>query len=267
MGIIIFACPHCTVKLKVSDSKAGNTVNCPKCTRPLVIPSPEVPETIRKEKIVGQTVESISTKVESGVSRIISNFINEQQNPAQVIEIFSKVSELLTKEERITYIAVQEKPVINVAPDAVVLTNRRFIVYHPKLLGRVDMEDFIWRDLVDVRLKEGIMGATILLQTVQGRTITLSYLPKPQARKIYATAQEMEERVREERRLREIEEKRAAAGGVVIQQGVSPNIQGNTNATGEDPVQKLKQLKEMLDATLITQGEYESKRQAILSRM
>jgi hypothetical protein len=35
----------------------------------------------------------------------------------------------------------------------------------------------------------------------------------------------------------------------------------------EDPVAKLKQLKDMLDADLISAGEYEAKRQGILSRM
>jgi hypothetical protein len=120
--------------------------------------------------------------------------------------------------------------------------------------------------LKDARLKEGIMGSTINLQTVSGKVITVDYLPKPQARKVYSTAQEMEERVREERRLREMEETRAAAGGVVIQGGMTPGYGNPTSAT-EDPVQKLKQLKDMMDAALITQGEYEAKRQAILSRM
>ena len=46
-------------------------------------------------------------------------------------------------------------------------------------------------------------------------------------------------------------------------QGGSPGGQ----STPDDPVQKLKQLKEMADAGLISAGEYEAKRQAILARM
>lgn len=266
MGDIKFACPHCKVHLEVDEEAAGQTVECPECKRPLIIPTPRPPDPPPRQKVAGQTVERLSQKVETGVSELIRNFVNDEQDPAQVQAIFTKVSQILTKEERITYISVQSKPLVNVAPDAVVLTNRRFIVYRPKLLGRVDFEDYIWRDLADVRLKEGIMGATIVLQSTNGRKVEMDYLPKPQARRIYSIAQEMEERVREERRLREMEEKRAAAGGVVIQGGM-PTMQGPAAPSGEDPVQKLKQLKDMLDAALITQGEYEAKRQAILSRM
>ncbi len=265
MADITFECPHCKQSLSVEEGGAGMTVNCPSCNRPLIIPSGAETVTARK-KVVGSSIENVTGKVESGIAGAISTFISEQQDPAQVADVFSKVTGILTKEERITYISIQNKPVVNVQPDAVVLTNRRFIVYRPKLFGRVDFEDYIWRDLQDARLKEGIMGATITLQTTSGKMVSVDYLPKPQARKVYSTAQEMEERVREERRLREMEETRAAAGGVVIQGGMTPGF-GAPTSSAEDPVQKLKQLKEMVDAGLITQGEYEAKRQAILSRM
>ena len=260
------ACPHCKHSMEVDAGADGQTFQCSQCNRPLVIPPGTSPIESAREKIVGQSLERLSDKVEEGVSSVIHAFISEQQDPAQVQEIYSKISQLLTKEETISYISIQNKPIINVRPDAIVLTNRRVIVYHSKLFGRVDFEDFIWRDLVDVRLTEGMLGATIHLETTHGKTVSLDYLPKPQARKVYATAQEMEERVREERRLRGMEETRAAAGGVIIQGGI-PTAQGGQSVTTEDPVQKLKQLKDMLDAGLITQGEYEGKRQAILSRM
>jgi DNA-directed RNA polymerase subunit RPC12/RpoP len=266
MADIKFSCPHCGAHLEVDEQAAGMTVDCPHCNRSLVIPSPRPPDLPARPKVVGETIERLSDKVDAGAADVIKAFVSEQQEPAQVQVIFAKVSQVLTKEERIAYIAVQSKPVINVTPDAVVLTNRRFIVYRPKVLGRVDFEDYIWRDLADVRLKEGILGATITLQTLCGQKVEMDYLPKPQARRVYAIAQEMEERVREERRLRDMEEKRAAAGGVIIQ-GALPMPPGSPVGAAEDPVQKLKQLKDMLEAGLITQGEYEAKRQVILSRM
>lgn len=77
--------------------------------------------------------------------------------------------------------------------------------------------------------------------------------------------QEQEERTAEERRQREIEEKRAAAGGVVI--NTPQGFQGGSSSTPQgDSIAAMKQLKDMLDAGLITQGEYESKRQSILSK-
>lgn len=193
-------------------------------------------------------------------------FLNEEQDPSVVQQVFTKVTQILTREEEILYIAVQNKPVVNIAPDCVVLTNRRFIIYRPRMLGRVTFEDYIWRDLRDAQLKEGVMGATLALHTVKGKRISLDYLPKAQARRLYAVAQEMEEKVREERRVRHMEEQRAAAGGVVIHGGV-PQAQGAGFGAQDGPVQKLKQLKEMTDAGLITEAEYEAKKAEILSRM
>ena len=85
-------------------------------------------------------------------------------------------------------------------------------------------------------------------------------LVKEQARRLYAIAQEMEENVREELRMREMEEKRAAAGGIVVQGATS-------QSAGEDPMQALSKLKQLADAGLITTDEYEAKKKEILARL
>ena len=112
------------------------------------------------------------------------------------------------------------------------------------------------------------MGATLEIRTVAGRVFSIEYLPKAQARRLYAIAQEMEEEVREERRNRVIEEKRAAAGGVIFQgQMPAAAAQGTTESAMDDPMQKLKMLKQMSDEGLITADEFEKKKADILSRM
>ncbi len=123
-------------------------------------------------------------------------------------------------------------------------------------------------DLDDAHIKEGLMGATLEIRTVAGRVFSIEYLPKAQARRLYAIAQEMEEEVREERRNRVIEEKRAAAGGVIFQ-GQLPvaATQGTTESAADDPMQKLKMLKQMNDEGLITAEEFEKKKADILSRI
>ena len=103
------------------------------------------------------------------------------------------------------------------------------------------------------------------MRTVAGRSVKVDHLPKAQARRLYSFSQEMEERVREERRARELEDKRAAAGGVVVS-GVPPGASPPA-AQAANPVQRLKALKEMYDAGLITASEYEGKRAEIISKM
>ena len=91
-------------------------------------------------------------------------------------------------------------------------------------------------------------------------------IPKAQARKLYRFAQEMEETKREERRQRDLEEKRAIAGG-----GITINTQSApapaAAAPTEDPMEKLTKLKSMLDMGILTQEEFDAKKADILSKM
>jgi hypothetical protein len=125
------------------------------------------------------------------ISGAINKFANEEQDPSVVEQVHSKVSEILTDGEEIRYIAVQKKLVMNVSPECVVLTNKRFIIYKPKMLGRVEFEDYLWRDLHDAHVKEGMRSATLTMETVKGHHIAVDSLPKSQARKLYTLAQGM----------------------------------------------------------------------------
>lgn len=192
----------------------------------------------------------------------VERLVQDGQALRTVQKVYEKISQLLTRGEELRYIAVQQKPVLNVLPMCLVLTTRRFIVYKPAWMGQARFEDYIWRDLRDVQLREDVVGATLTLQTVDERTLAVPYLPKTQARRAYAIAQEMEEAMLEERRRREMEEKRAAAGGIYLPGAELPGA-----AIREDPVEVLKQLKQMLDAGLITPAEYDAKKQEVLLRL
>jgi hypothetical protein len=196
----------------------------------------------------------------------LSKFLNEEQDPEIVKQVHQKVSEILTPGEEILYIAVQNKPLINFSPDSIILTSKRFIVYRPQILGQVSFEDYIWRDLRDARLNEGMLGATLSMDSVRGTTLSVDYLPKSQARRLYAIAQDKEEHVLDERRVREMEEARAKAGGVVIHGGGIGQAQ-SIPAPQNDPAEKLQQLKSLLDAKLITKKEYDSKRAEVIANM
>jgi len=195
-------------------------------------------------------------------AQLLRSLTNDEQDPEIVGPLLERVQQVLTTSEQVQYVAVQKRPVVSLAPDCVVLTNRRFMVYRPTLLKQVAFEDYVWRDLVDARLQENLVGATLTFQTTGGKVIQINFLPKVQARRAYAFCQEMEERVREERRARELEDKRAASGSVVVSGAPPAGI-----ATQPDPVQRLKSLKEMMEMGLISAGEYEAKRAEILSKM
>jgi len=191
----------------------------------------------------------------------------EKQDQAIVEQVATRVKAILTRDEEIIYIAVQAKPILNICPDCVVLTNNRLILYHAKLLGRVDFEDYLWLNLADARLEENIIGSTLSFTLAGGRTISMDYLPKDQARRLYQFAQENEQAVFEVRRQRRMEEDRARAGGVNIQNNIVPSGQAAPPSPTGDPMAALRKLKDMLDAGLISAEDFESKKREVLSRL
>lgn len=199
----------------------------------------------------------------------IAYLLTEDQNPEQTQKVFAAVQPLLMQGERIEYIGIEDKVLaMDIRPESVVLTNRRFLLYSPKLLGGATFQDYIWRDLGDCKLVENMLRATLTFRTSAGKLITIENIPKRQARRIYAFAQQRELEALEERRSRELEEKRAAAGGIYLDPARGSAMQTASSAAGaQDPMAALGRLKELLQAGLITQDDFDKKKAEILSRM
>lgn len=198
----------------------------------------------------------------------IKKFLNESQDPKTVEKVLEKINELLTRDEKVEYVAVQKKPAVNLSPDSIALTNKRIIFCRPKNFGlSMNFQDFLWKEIDDCHMKEGILGATFSVKILKGGgVVSLDYLPKAQARLLYRYAQEREEEMDEYRRQRELENSRASAGGgIVINSPNSDNQQKQEK--NDDPVANLKTLKELLTNDLISQEEFEAKKAEILSKM
>jgi len=201
-------------------------------------------------------------------SSVPPHLTTEGQDSQLIAKMVPRISEYLTSDELLCYVAVQKRPVVNIAPDCIVLTSKRFMFYRMSVLGRVQFEDFVWRELSDAKITEGILGATFSIRTASGVVLSMDYVPKSQARKVYRFAQEQEEAMLEVRRARAMEEKRAAAGGVIVQgpqfQTLAPTL---ASQPGSSPMAKLQELKSMLDAGLISLDDFELKKASILSQM
>ena len=120
----------------------------------------------------------------------IKKFLNEEQDPKAIEKISSKLDDLLMKNEEVGYIGVQKKPV-TVFPDSIVLTNKRIIICKPKNLGfSMDFVDYNWDSISHTFVNESILGSEFSFTTKTDLTISIDYLPKIQARKIYTFAKE-----------------------------------------------------------------------------
>jgi len=195
------------------------------------------------------------------------------QDVALVRSIEERVRAVLTSQETIQYIAVQEKPLVNIAPDGIVVTERRLIFYRPKLLGRFEFQDYLWFDLHNAHFKQNLLGATFWAQHVSGQTITMDYLPKGAAEFLYRIAQEREEQARLRRHNLQMETMRAGATNVNVQTNVPATQPAPTPvsaiavASGDDLMKRLETLKSMLDKGLITPDDFERRKQEILAQL
>jgi hypothetical protein len=158
-------------------------------------------------------------------------------------------------------------------------TSGRFISLNRRLLGGYESADIRWQDLRETRISAGILAADLTLVAQSSsdlnigsevnRVWTFEGLNKDQAQAMYRICQQHDQVWREKRRVRELEELRAKSGGVQISGGAGYANSGAANsgaAAGEsEPARRLRQAREMLEAKLISDSEFESIKAKIVS--
>ncbi|MFH6992113.1 PH domain-containing protein [Flavobacterium sp. FlaQc-48] len=229
-------------------------------------------------------------------------FLNEEQDPKAIEKITSKLNDLLMKNEEIGYIAVQKKPAITVFPDSIILTNKRIIMCKPKNLGlSMDFTDYTWDDITSTFVKENILGSEFSFGTTTDLTISIDYIPKTQARKIYTYAKEQLDLLKNpvvnqapvepaqtieaeddlEEEVEEVETEEVTNYAEILPattpyETYEPIQQPTPASTGdrklselskEELFDKLQNYKKLLDNGLIMQGEYDVYKKEILSYM
>jgi hypothetical protein len=150
------------------------------------------------------------------------------------------------------------------------VTSGRFIALTPKLLGGFDIVDLRWQDI-----QQGVFSANFTISSsgvsdLAGGSTTLRRLvcqgfQKKTAQHIYRLAQGHEQSWREKRRVRELEQMRASSGGVHISTPAGIPTNPPIAHHSEDPVERLKKAKEMLDANLITDSEFQAMKARIIN--
>src|SRR5262249_17269852 len=106
---------------------------------------------------------------------------------------------------------------------AVGATSGRVIVIQRNLFGGYTPIDFRWQDLRESEVKVGAFGATLILSAYRSNDLASNEGPagqvivpglrKKEAQDVYRVCQTQAQAWREKRRIRELEETRARAGG------------------------------------------------------
>jgi hypothetical protein len=128
----------------------------------------------------------------------IDKFLQDGQDPKIVEKIHGKILDMLTHGEAINYIALQKKPAVTLLPDSISITNRRIFLSEFTRLGlATNFEIFSWQDIKDIAFKEEIFGSKVTVIPFTGENLTIDYIPKVQARKLYQLIKEALENAQE----------------------------------------------------------------------
>lgn len=238
----------------------------------------------------------------------MEQFAQDGQDIKIIEKLITKVQDMLTPGEKIDYIAVQKKPAVTILPDSITISNKRiFMCEFTKLGLATDFEIFGWQDIKDIAFKEEIFGSKVTVIPFTGENLSIDYIPKVQARKLYQyikaalenykkaeLAAEKEKIVIASSNPRDVVVEKAeivlptpapapvatqtpttpppapAAQPIVSAPVVPPTAPVAAPAVEEEDDEitlKLKKLKTLFDKQLITQDEYEQKKREVLSSL
>lgn len=221
----------------------------------------------------------------------IKKFLNEEQDPKAIEKVTSKLQDIIMKNEEVGYIAVQKKPALTVLPDSIVLTNKRIIICQPKNLGlSMHFIDYTWDEVDGAFVKENILGSEFTFVTKTDLQVTIDYIPKIQARKIYTYAKEQMDFLKNTNATTVSEPDKAVEPEIIEAVATEevthfaeimplnivsdssfvtePELENSSVGLSQDELfAKLQNYKKLLDNGLILQGEYDVFKKEILSQM
>jgi hypothetical protein len=196
-----------------------------------------------------------------------------------------QVQTLLVEGESLRAVALQHRLyALTHRRNVAAATSARFVFMRRPLLGGYQPLDVRWQDLRDARLEVGMFSATVtitysanLSDTAAGegetQVLKASGLTRSEAEALYRVCQAEEQAWREKRRVRSMEEMRAAAGGVQIATGIYPTggrepaLERLPPRIAEDPADRLAQARKMLADGLITDAEFEAIKARIVAAL
>jgi hypothetical protein len=174
------------------------------------------------------------------------------------------------------------------------VTNKRIIICQPKNLGlSMNFTDFTWDEIEGTFVKENILGSEFSFSTKTQIQVSIDYIPKTQARKIFTYAKEQldilkngvsinENQIIEEtpgiETIEEVETEEVINYAEIIpvvsnyaeiisNEAPSTSDKKLSELSQDELFEKLQNYKKLLDNGLIIQGEYDIFKKEILSYM
>jgi len=189
-------------------------------------------------------------------------------------EVPKEVLENLYPGEQISY-SLKKKIRLEAKPKYLVVTDRRVIYLDQKILGRYDLKDIPYEKLERVSFHKGPVASEFVLKTEEGGIINLTWMEREEATSALNAIRDSLNAIAVEPV--SIQTKKGLLGVDLLltkpPELVSRTlpltrvIEGRKAKTEEEPAEKLKKLKELFDAGIINEQEYEEKRKKLLEQL
>ena len=202
---------------------------------------------------------------------------NDAASDRGVYDSLEAIRSLLIPGEELEAMAIQRRIfAMTHRRQAVAATSGRLIVVVRNFFGGYTPTDCRWQDVREATVNVGMLSATLTvsvysssdLATEEGPTSTMivTGLRKDEAQEVYRVCQSREQSWREKRRIRELEEMRAKAGGIQI--GTPGGVATAATVNGDQALTlRLQRANDMRTQGLLTDAEFEQVKAKILSEL
>lgn len=181
-----------------------------------------------------------------------------------------KLENTLMQGESLVMQGIQKRPfALQTRRKLVGITNSRVILISRGLFGGFTMKDFQWKDLHDAKISENVLpnlcGSNLSFSAIN-QSISVPGVENTAAMSIYKKAQAEEQAWEEKRRIRSLEERRAASGGVIVNTGQanSDYVSGGKGSTSI--TEEIEKAKRLFDSGAINDVEFQEIKSKILSK-
>ncbi len=193
-----------------------------------------------------QEVEPMLVGSSNPLAVTIRQLLNEEQEEAVSRKLIEALSNRLTRGERVQAVSVQKHlvSVIHLVTEAIVTTSERVLIVRDLIFGK-NVEEIGYDEVVSIAVQKELLGAVVTIEARDRRKWKIGSLPKESAEKVVRSALARKEQV-------------SAA--------VVPPVPAGAKLE-DDPLVRLKKLKELLDQGVISEADYEAKKREILAGM
>lgn len=186
-------------------------------------------------------------------------------------EIPKEAEENLYPGEQISY-SLKKKIRLEAKPKYLIVTDRRVMYLDQKILGRYDLSDIPYEKLEQVSFHKGPVASEFVLKSEEGRIINLTWMEREEASSALNAIRDSLNAIAVEPV--SIQKKKGLLGEDLLLKKppelvsrtipMTRVIEERKAKAEEGPADKLKKLKELYDAGVINEQEYEEKRKKLL---